>query len=59
VDVHYIYQGQSFAWDSRKAASNRVKHGIAFETACEVFFDPLSTFLDARPERKNGWRWLA
>lgn len=47
MDVHYIYQGQSFAWDSRKAAANRAKHGITFETACEVFFDRLSAFLDA------------
>ena len=29
-----------FAWDSRKAAANRRKHGITFEAAAEVFDDP-------------------
>lgn len=47
MDVHYAYRGQGFVWDSRKAAANRTKHGIPFEMACEVFFDRLSTFLDA------------
>jgi uncharacterized DUF497 family protein len=26
---------------------NRAKHGIAFETACEAFFDDLSVYVDA------------
>lgn len=47
MDVHYAYRGQGFVWDSRKAVANRTKHSIAFEVACEVFFDRLSMFLDA------------
>ena len=36
-----------FAWNERKAASNLLKHGIAFEEAATVFGDPLSdTFPD-------------
>jgi uncharacterized protein len=30
-----------FEWDSRKADANRRKHGIDFEFALKVFFDPL------------------
>jgi uncharacterized protein len=29
-----------FTWDNRKAASNRIKHGVAFEEAQTCFFDP-------------------
>ncbi len=36
-----------FAWDPDKAASNKQKHGISFEEAESVFFDPLATsFVD-------------
>lgn len=31
-----------FTWDPRKAASNREKHGVAFDEACTVFVDPLA-----------------
>lgn len=30
-----------FEWDSRKAASNLLKHGVAFDEAQSCFFDPL------------------
>jgi len=30
-----------FEWDPAKADANRSKHGVSFETACEVFNDPL------------------
>jgi len=29
-----------FEWDPRKAAANRVKHGVSFEEAATVFGDP-------------------
>ncbi|MEP7011781.1 MAG: BrnT family toxin [Acidobacteriota bacterium] len=32
-----------FRWDSEKAASNLVKHGVSFEEASTVFCDALST----------------
>jgi uncharacterized DUF497 family protein len=40
MDVAYRLSGINFVWDRKKAKSNLPKHGIAFETACEVFFDP-------------------
>jgi hypothetical protein len=40
MNVSYTLHGIKFEWDSRKAAANLRKHGVAFETACEVFFDP-------------------
>jgi uncharacterized DUF497 family protein len=47
MDVHFLYSGQQFVWDAQKASDNRVKHDISFETACEVFFDDLSAYVDA------------
>jgi len=40
MDVAYRLSGIDFVWDREKAKSNLCKHGIAFETACEVFSDP-------------------
>ncbi len=40
MDVTYQIQGREFEWDSEKAASNVVKHGVTFQEAAEVFFDP-------------------
>lgn len=34
-----------FEWDSRKAASNSVKHGVSFEEASTVFTDELALFM--------------
>ncbi|MBX3493078.1 MAG: BrnT family toxin [Parvibaculum sp.] len=31
---------EEFEWDDEKAVANLAKHGIAFETAAEVFSDP-------------------
>ncbi|RLM22688.1 hypothetical protein BIY29_11820 [Brenneria alni] len=30
----------AFEWDGDKAHSNLHKHNVAFEFACEIFFDP-------------------
>jgi len=36
-----------FEWDGRKAEGNRRKHGVTFDEAVTVFYDPLSaTFPD-------------
>jgi len=42
-----------FAWDPRKAAANRRKHGVTFEEAVTCFADPLALLLEDRayPER--------
>lgn len=40
MDVVHRVDDIRFEWDRRKASANLRKHGVAFETACEVFFDP-------------------
>jgi len=35
-----------FEWDSVKAASNLVKHGVSFAEAATVFADPFAVYLD-------------
>ena len=35
-----------FEWDSEKAASNLVKHGVSFPETATVFADPLAVYLD-------------
>ena len=40
MKVFYTRQGIQFEWESDKAFVNLHKHEIAFEMACEVFFDP-------------------
>jgi uncharacterized DUF497 family protein len=40
MDIAYRLSGIDFVWDREKAKANLRKHDIAFETACEVFFDP-------------------
>jgi uncharacterized DUF497 family protein len=47
MDIAFLYQGQRFVWDIDKASTNLVKHGISFEEACQVFFDPLLRVEDA------------
>lgn len=43
----FLCEGQSFVWDREKAHSNLCKHGISFEQACQVFFDPFLKHEDA------------
>ncbi|MCI0494664.1 BrnT family toxin [candidate division KSB1 bacterium] len=38
--VFYRLQGIEFEWDDNKARANLGKHGVTFEEAAEVFFDP-------------------
>ena len=33
-------------WNPQKARSNRRKHGVSFEEATRVFYDPLSITID-------------
>ncbi len=40
MNIVYNLQGSEFEWDSEKAQINIAKHGIFFEEAVEVFFDP-------------------
>ena len=52
MKIDYQLHGIRFEWESEKAATNLRKHGISFETACEVFFDPFLRMLD--PENLDG-----
>ena len=47
MDIAFLYQSQRFLWDIDKASTNLVKHGVSFEEACQVFFDPLLRVEDA------------
>jgi uncharacterized DUF497 family protein len=42
-----------FEWDPGKARINRRNHGVSFEEACSVFYDPLAaTGID--PDHSEG-----
>lgn len=47
MNIVYNLQGIEFEWDSNKADSNVIKHGITFEEAVEVFLDPFYQTGDA------------
>jgi uncharacterized DUF497 family protein len=53
VDVFFVYRGQRFLWDGRKALANRAKHGIGFEAACEAFFDDLAVYVEATADDES------
>ena len=46
-----------FDWDPAKAASNRSRHGVAFEDAMAVFLDPLalSKLDEDSSDREERW----
>jgi uncharacterized DUF497 family protein len=46
MNVKYSLHNIAFEWDSAKAAANVRKHHIAFELACEAFFDPFVCHFD-------------
>jgi uncharacterized protein len=39
-DAWIEVEGLIFTWDAEKAASNLGKHGVSFDEALEVAFDP-------------------
>jgi uncharacterized protein len=41
-----------FEWNSRKASSNLARHGVSFEDAASVFFDPLARIFD---DEDHAW----
>lgn len=47
MDKVFTLQGIEFEWDEEKYALNLRKHGVKFEEAAEVFFDPLADSGDA------------
>ncbi|HIJ86842.1 MAG TPA: BrnT family toxin [Desulfuromonadales bacterium] len=50
--------GYLFEWDSRKATSNRSKHGVSFDEATTVFGDPLSLLMDDPKHSEYEQRFL-
>ena len=52
MDVEFELRGVLFRWDSEKAARNVQEHGISFEQAAQVFFDPFVRYLDATRENE-------
>jgi uncharacterized DUF497 family protein len=50
VDTGLELRGQTFEWDSEKAAINLRKHNVTFQEACEVFFDPFFRLVDSTGE---------
>src|SRR5215510_7489255 len=50
MDIIYQLQGVEFEWDEEKARSNIANHGVTFEEAAEVFFDPFYQGGDASTE---------
>lgn len=67
-EVVYKRNDLRFVWDRGKAESNLRKHGVSFETACEMFFDPFVRLLrsemiggedrEAAIGMTEGWRLL-
>lgn len=47
MDIYFLHHGQRFVWDSEKASGNVNKHGVSFEVACQIFFDPFIRVEDA------------
>jgi len=48
-----LLHGITFEWDDTKARGNIKKHGISFEQACEVFFDPFLVVVDASEDEEQ------
>lgn len=47
MDIYFKLQNAEFEWDENKYAVNLAKHGVKFEAAAEVFFDPFQQTGDA------------
>lgn len=47
MDVRFELAGNTFVWNALKAQANMHKHGVRFEEATSVFFDPLFVLVDA------------
>ncbi len=47
-----------FEWDSKKAASNVKKHGVSFDEAVTVFYDPLAATFDDPDHSMDEGRYV-
>jgi uncharacterized DUF497 family protein len=46
-------------WDDRKNKANRSKHGISFEEASDIFFDPLALTVDDFDHSWDEFRFVS
>jgi uncharacterized DUF497 family protein len=53
MDVVFKLQNDEFEWDTEKYAVNLRKHGVKFEIAAEVFFDPFYKTGDASTAKEK------
>lgn len=56
MDIEFELRGIRFRWNAEKARRNKAKHGVSFEQAAEVFFDPFVRHVDAsrKDEAREG-----
>lgn len=47
MDIEFELRGIRFRWSADKARRNAEKHGIGFEQAAQIFFDPFVRYEDA------------
>jgi len=47
-----------FEWDPNKAMQNLTKHGVSFDEAVTVFYDPLSATFDDANHSGNEQRYI-
>jgi uncharacterized DUF497 family protein len=53
MEVVFRLQGAEFEWEAQKARINVDKHGVTFEEAAEVFFDPFYQTGDASVQEER------
>jgi uncharacterized DUF497 family protein len=51
-----VLESAGFEWDEEKNQSNLLKHRIAFEDACDIFYGPV---IVSGSNRNNEERWIA
>ncbi len=55
VEVQIEVEGFIFTWHAENAAAHLKKHGVSFEEALEVVFDPYYLAEDAGVEEENRY----
>lgn len=56
MDIEYELRGIRFRWNEEKAKLNARNHGVSFDQAAQVFFDPFVQYQDAsrNNEQRDG-----
>jgi uncharacterized DUF497 family protein len=52
MDEIFERNGITFVWNRTKAGGNVEKHGVTFQQAASVFFDPFLRVVDASPKEE-------